>query len=76
MDTILEILNNVRPDADFAGSNNFIDDGFLDSFDVVALVTELDEKFGISIDGLDIVPENFQNIESIKSLLAKKGVAL
>jgi len=76
MDTILEILNNVRPDADFASSENFIEDGFLDSFDVVTLVTELDEKFGISIDGMDIVPENFKNIDSIRELLAKKGVTI
>jgi acyl carrier protein len=74
MDKIVEILSGIRPEFDFTQSQDFINDGYLDSFDVVTLVTELDEKFGISIDGVDIVPDNFKNIQSIKSLLQKKGV--
>lgn len=76
MENILAILQDVRPDADFVSSANFIDDGLLDSFDVVTLVTELDKKFSTSIDGRDIIPENFKNLDSIKALLIKKGVAL
>lgn len=74
MDKIVEILSGIRPEFDFTQSQDFINDGYLDSFDVVTLVTELDEQFGISIDGVDIVPENFKNIQSIKALLQKKGV--
>jgi acyl carrier protein len=74
MDKIVEILSGIRPEFDFTQSQDFINDGYLDSFDVVTLVTELDEKFGISIDGVDIIPDNFKNIQSIKSLLQKKGV--
>jgi acyl carrier protein len=74
MDKIVEILSGIRPEFDFTQSQDFINDGYLDSFDVVTLVTELDEKFGISIDGVDIVPDNFKNIQSIKALLQKKGV--
>lgn len=76
MDKIINILSSIRPEFDFMQSQDFISDGLLDSFDVVTLVTELDEKFSISIDGTDIVPENFVNLNSIKSLLIKKGVAL
>jgi acyl carrier protein len=74
MDKIVEILSGIRPEFDFTQSQDFINDGYLDSFDVVTLVTELDEKFGISIDGVDIIPDNFKNIQSIKALLQKKGV--
>jgi methoxymalonate biosynthesis acyl carrier protein len=76
MNKILEILQTVRPEENFASSNDFINDGLLDSFDIVTLVTELDEAFSVSIDGMDIVPENFRNIDAIKSLLLKKGVKL
>ena len=76
MDVLVEILQEIRPDSDFSASSDFIEDGLLDSFDIIALVTTLDEKFQISIDGTDIVPENFSNIENIKSLLHKKGVEL
>jgi acyl carrier protein len=76
MDKILEILQTIRPEMDFSSSENFVEDGLLDSFDMVSLVTDLDKTYGISIDGIDIIPENFKNISTIKSLLVKKGVAI
>ena len=70
---IISILTELRPEFDFTQSSNFIEDGMLDSFDVVALVSDLDAKFGISIDGMDIVPENFVSVEAIEELLRKNG---
>lgn len=71
---IIEILTELRPEFDFAEGINFIEEGMLDSFDVINLVQALDEKFGISIDGMDILPENFSGIGAIISLLNKNGV--
>ncbi|MDQ6529590.1 phosphopantetheine-binding protein [Flavobacterium sp. LHD-85] len=69
---IISILNDIRPEFDFNEPvDNFIEAGMLDSFDLVTLVTSLDETFDISIDGVDILPENFSNIDSISSLLSK-----
>lgn len=73
MNKIFQILSNLRPEFDFTASQNFIDDGYLDSFDVVALVSELEETFGVLIDGLDILPENFSSLESIAKLVEKSG---
>ena len=67
------ILEELRPEFDFKSSEDFIEDGFLDSFDVVSLISMLEEEYNISIDGLDIVPENFVSIEAIKKLLKKNG---
>jgi len=46
----------------------------LDSFDMVMLVATLDKTFGISIAGVDIIPENFQNLDTIAALLNKYGI--
>ena len=74
-DKIITILKEIRPEFDFTKENlNFIDEGMLDSFDVVTLVTTLDKEYNISIDGLDIVPDNFSSIDSIEALLKKNGV--
>ena len=73
MNEIHKILNDIRPEADFQSSSNFAQDGLLDSFDVVTLVSELDKTFQISIQGTDILPENFKNIDSIATLLKKYG---
>lgn len=71
---IIKILTDLRPEFDFNESVDFIDEGMLDSFDVVNLVTELDSTFGISIDGMDVLPENFASVEKIIALLKKNGV--
>ena len=76
MKSVVEILKEIRPEFDFAASSDFIADGMLDSFDMVTLVATLDKNFGISIQGTDIVPENFQNLLSIEALLRKNGVQL
>jgi acyl carrier protein len=70
---ILSILRQIRPEFDFLRSERFIDDGMLDSFDLITLVDELDREYAISIDGVDIVPENFSNVATIKALLIKSG---
>lgn len=71
MHRILAILQEIRPEFDFTTSDDFIRDGMLDSFDVVTLVSDLDKAYGISISGLEIVPENFRNLASIRKLLQK-----
>ena len=73
MDDILKMLAELRPEFDFAESENYIVDGLLDSFDVVSLTNMLEEKYGITIDGLDIVPENFATVEAIAGLVKKSG---
>ena len=72
--TILNLLSDIRPEFDFSKSSNFIAEGLLDSFDVVQLVKSLDDEFNISIDGIDIIPENFTSIDNIIQLLIKNGV--
>jgi acyl carrier protein len=71
---IINILTEIRPEFDFNQATDFIENGMLDSFDVITLATTLDETFDISIDGTDILPENFSSVERIVALLEKNGV--
>ena len=72
---IIKILTDLRPEFDFTDESlNFIEEGMLDSFDVVSLVDALDTEFDIVIDGVDILPENFSSIDAIAKLLIKNGV--
>ncbi|MCX6924697.1 MAG: acyl carrier protein [Verrucomicrobia bacterium] len=74
MNALAELLKGIRPEFDFTASRDFIADGLLDSFDMVMLVATLDKTYGISIAGVDIVPEHFQNLDTIVALLRKYGV--
>lgn len=71
---IIKILTDIRPEFDFSDENlDFIEEGMIDSFDVVTLVDALDTEFNIVIDGVDITPENFSSIGAITKLLIKNG---
>jgi acyl carrier protein len=76
MNTVLQILKEIRPEHDFAASRDFICDGLLDSFDIVCLVAALDARFNICIQGSDILPENFASAEAIHSLLKSYAAPL
>jgi len=68
---IIQILTDLRPEYDFSKEIDFFEEGMLDSFDIIALVTALDEKYKISIDGIDVIPENFASVEKIEALIKK-----
>ena len=68
---IKEILCEIQPDYNFSEEKNFIEEGYLDSFDIVTLVSELENAFSIVISAMDIVPENFTSINSICTLVKK-----
>lgn len=73
---ILKILLEIRPEIDYKVDCNFIENGMLDSLDIIRLVAELDDLFGISINGADIIPENFKGLNEIENLIKTNGGSL
>jgi len=68
---IMEILSGLRPECDFENSENFIEEGLLDSMDIVALVDSIEEEYGITIPGTAISAKNFSNFDTIVELIKK-----
>lgn len=71
MEELMQILEELRPDVDFESEKQLIADGILESFDIVALVGELNEEFDIEIKPNDLVPENFNSAEAMYALITK-----
>lgn len=69
MEEILELLKEIRPDVDFENEKELIDEGILDSFDVVSIISEIDDKFGVQIRITELDPENFNSAEAIWNLI-------
>ncbi|MBQ9610443.1 MAG: acyl carrier protein [Lachnospiraceae bacterium] len=65
------ILSELRPEFNFRESSNYVEDGYLDSFDIVTLVSAIEKEFGIVVNGLDILPENFESVKAISALINK-----
>ena len=68
---LLSILNDLRPDVEFEKEEQLIDDGVLDSFDIVSLVSELNSEFVVEINVMDLEPENFNTVEAMLELIVK-----
>lgn len=66
---VLKILKEVRPDVDFEKETRLIDDGILDSFDIISIVSDLNEDFDIDITADELEPENFNTLDAIVSLV-------
>ena len=71
MEKLLELLKGVRPDVDFENETALIDDGLLDSFDVVSIISEIDDVFGVQIRINELDPDNFNSAEAIWNLMQK-----
>ena len=71
LDQVLNILQDVRADVDFSSEKLLIDNGILDSFDIISIVTEFNEVFDIEIDVDELEPYNFNSAEAMVELIKK-----
>ncbi|HCA04850.1 MAG TPA: acyl carrier protein [Ruminococcaceae bacterium] len=71
MNELMEILQELRPDVDFESETALVTNGVLDSFDIVALVGELNDAFDIEIKPNNLVPENFNSAKAMWELIQK-----
>ena len=71
MEKLLEILSDLHPEIDFETNEELIDDGILDSLDIVTIVTEIDDKFDVTIPAEEIIPENFNSAKALMALITR-----
>lgn len=71
MEDVLRILGEIRPDVDFANEAALIDDGMLDSLDLINLMTKLDEELGVTVPFTELTPENLNSAASIAALIER-----
>lgn len=71
MEKLIEILTSLHPDVDFEANDALVDDGILDSLDIVTLVTEINAEFDVTIPAEEIVPENFNSAAALMELITR-----
>ena len=71
MDELIAILKDIHPDVDYETCDTLVEDGILTSFEMVMLVTEINQRMGVSIAPEDIIPENFASAQKIYELIEK-----
>ncbi len=71
MEELLEILSEIKDDVDFETEDKLIDDGILDSFDILQIISALNDAFDISIPASEIIPENFNSAETLWDMVQR-----
>ena len=71
MEELSRILQSIHPDVDYKTNDRLIEDKILDSFDIITLISEINEEFGVAIPAEEIVPENFNSAEKLYDLILR-----
>ena len=71
MEKLIAILTSLHPGVDFTTTTDLVDEGILDSLDIVTLVTEIDATFDVTIPAEEIVPENFNSADALMALIER-----
>ena len=69
MEELLAILNELHPDVDFQTETGLAERGVLGSFDIVLLVTRIEEAFDVVIPARLITPETFASAQSLFAVI-------
>ena len=71
MEALLNILTDLHPDVDFDTCTTLIDDKILDSFDIISVISEINEEFDVVIPAEEIIPENFNSAQALYDLVTR-----
>ena len=72
MDKLIEILSEICPNVDFRKEKALVDDGLIDSFEIVSIVAEIMDHFEVELDVEDLMPENFNSVEAMMQLIEER----
>ena len=71
MDELIQIVESINPDVDYRKETNLIDGKILDSFDIITIISEINEEFDIAIPAEEIIPENFNSAQKLYELIQR-----
>lgn len=72
---IIDILMDFNEDVDYGQEKRLIDEGYIDSLDLTAIILELEEAFQVKIDASEIEPENFNSVDAILAMIHRYQAA-
>ena len=71
MEALLKILTNLHPEVDFETSTDLVDGKFIDSFDIVSIISEINDEYDVVIPAEEIVPDNFNSAQALYELIVR-----
>ncbi len=69
MDEFIKMLNKIRPNVDFEKEDALVDDGILESLDIISIISEIADQYGVHIPSDEIIPDNFNSAKALYELV-------
>lgn len=69
MERLIELLQEIKEDIDYENETALIDDELLDSFDILQLISAIDDEFDVAIPAAMIIPQNFNSVEALWNMI-------
>ena len=71
LENVIELLQDVNEDADYDNCTTLVDDRVLTSFDILSIISEIDNTFDVAVPAKDVIPANFNSAEAIRALIER-----
>lgn len=69
MKEFIEMLKKIKPNVDFENEEALVDDGILESLDIISIISEIADKYGVVIPSDEIIPDNFNSAIALYELV-------
>lgn len=71
MEELLEVLKRAVPKANWEAEGDLVDDGIIDSIDIVSAIADIMDHYDIEIPSEEMEPENFNSVQAIYELIQR-----
>ena len=68
MEEFIKMLNEIKPNIDFEQEEALVDDGLIGSLDIISIISEIADRYGVQIPSDEIIPDNFNSAEALYEL--------
>ena len=68
-ESLIEILSDLHPEIDFETCDTLIDDKILDSFDIISVITEINNEWDVAVPADKIDPKYFNSAKTLCELV-------
>ena len=69
MNDFIAMLKKIKPNVDFENEDALVDDGILESLDIITIIAEIADKYDVIITSDEITSDNFNSAEALYELV-------
>lgn len=69
MEKFIKFLEDIVAGVDFENCTTLIDDKILSSFDILTIVSEIEDEYDVELSPADLIPANFNSAKALWELV-------